>query len=511
MSKNYSGELFDLIKSLTQSEKRYLKTYIQKGADQGAHSCMQLFDAINHSKMYEEGALRSSESYIKNFSQQKLHLYSLILRSLKEFHRSASSDIQIKELFIYADILKNKRLYTQALKVLRKAESLAAATENHYSLIESLYKQDEIHIDTRNPKYLEEYRTTHQKEKGAIEILQSMMQYKNTLKQMYLDHYKYFNRAEPKKSRSLLKREKGISSDRASTLQLKIYHNNYRTLKFVSASDFKNAYYSIQKNIFLIESNLQFINDKPYEYIKILSSQLVMEDNLQYDEKALVTIKKIRGLLVNPEMSKRMKPFNAHIFVYTYTTELNILTRRCDFVQAGKLILFIQEQLVRFGDGISEKEKKVFYFNFSALYFYLSKDKLSYKWLLRTIQTEPQYGYDLVFFARVMKLLILFERNDLEYLAKVADKELNELKYSGIHEDLFISLESFFSIFKKDPKKNEIEKELLILQKNISKNMRSPKNKDMLSNFDLLSWIEARLANKQMSYVLLEKYKRSIK
>ena len=511
MSKNYSSEVYDLVKSMTQSEKRYFKQYIKNGNKEETSSCIQLFDAINFSKSYDEDALRMSESYIKNFSQQKLHLYALILRSLKEFHRSASSDIQIKELFIYADILKNKRLYNQSLKVLTKAESLASITENYYSLIESLYKQDEIHIDMKSHKSLERYEEIYQKEKSATEILENMMEYKNTLKQMYLHHYKYFNHADSEKVRSILNVDKRLSYYNANTLQLKIYYNNYKTLQFVTGNDFKKAYHSILKNVLLIESNLKFINDKPYEYIKILSSKLVIEDNLQYDDEALLTIKKMRSLLVNPGMSKRMRAFEAHIFVYTYTTELNILSHRCDFAQTENLILFIQGQIVRLGNLISEKEKKVFYYNFATIYFYLSKDKLAYKWLLKTIETQRGYSYDLTFFARLMKLLILFERNDMEYLWKISKKELNELSDCSVYEELFLLLKRFFTNLKSDPGKTTILHELTVLKKGILQSLKSPKNKNMLSDFDLLCWIEGQLTNKKMSTLLRENYKRSIK
>ncbi len=74
-----SEELFNLIKSLSKSEKRFFK--LSSSLQSGEKNYLKIFDAIDDQSVYDEHALKESfknEKFIKHFPSEKNHLYKLI-------------------------------------------------------------------------------------------------------------------------------------------------------------------------------------------------------------------------------------------------------------------------------------------------------------------------------------------------------------------------------------------------------------------------------------------------
>ncbi|MEM9982999.1 MAG: hypothetical protein AAF734_10925, partial [Bacteroidota bacterium] len=131
MAKPKSKDVFTLIKSLKASEKRYFKQMFQSGR-QADKKYVLLFDALEQQQTYNEAQLLAA--YVRLTPEQlpnlKAHLYSRILQSLRLYHKTTSSDLQIRELLDYARILFNKGLYKLCHSRLQKAKKLAHKYEH---------------------------------------------------------------------------------------------------------------------------------------------------------------------------------------------------------------------------------------------------------------------------------------------------------------------------------------------------------------------------------------------
>ena len=108
MSKKSSSDLFDLIKSLKQSEKRYFKIFSERHVIGEKNNYVMLFDAIDNMAEYDELALIKSNPFLKEslLSDQKYHLYGLILKSLAACVYKPFS-IKISALCILEPIIKS--------------------------------------------------------------------------------------------------------------------------------------------------------------------------------------------------------------------------------------------------------------------------------------------------------------------------------------------------------------------------------------------------------------------
>ena len=174
MANKPSNELFDLIKSMSKSEKRYFKVFGSRHITGEENKHMKLFDIIDRQSYYDE------EKNLKNLSitkpqlkDWKNYLCKLILKSEENFYIENTAGNKIKHLIIHAEILFNKGLYDHCLKLLEKAKQLATQYEKHLLLIDILTWEETTFRRIYDIKELEKHIDNNFKkmEKRGIGIL----------------------------------------------------------------------------------------------------------------------------------------------------------------------------------------------------------------------------------------------------------------------------------------------------------------------------------------------------
>ena len=154
MSNRFSDSLFQLVQSLEKSEKRNFKLYIKRSSGNEDLKIIELFDALDKLKEYDEALLLKKLPSIKKpqLSNIKVHLYKQLLASLRLLKSADSIDLQLNEQFDYAHILYKKGLFSQSLKILDKAKETAKANQkfNFLTLVLALEKRIEMLHITRS-------------------------------------------------------------------------------------------------------------------------------------------------------------------------------------------------------------------------------------------------------------------------------------------------------------------------------------------------------------------------
>ena len=118
-----SDQLFKLVKSLTKSEKRNFTLYAKRIQDNDTLKFLQLFDLVDKMDQYDEKSVFDKIKGLKKsqYSNLKRHLYKQILISLRLIHINRKIHIEIREHLDFAQILYDKGLYLQSLKILQRA------------------------------------------------------------------------------------------------------------------------------------------------------------------------------------------------------------------------------------------------------------------------------------------------------------------------------------------------------------------------------------------------------
>jgi hypothetical protein len=138
MPKQQTDHLFQLIKSLSKSEKRNFRLYVNRLKSGEDTKFLQLFDILDKQEEYNESDILSKAETIKptQLSNLKAHLYKQLLKSLRLVYLNSDIEINIREWIDYARVLYNKGLYQQTLKVLEKVKSVAEANRKDILLLE---------------------------------------------------------------------------------------------------------------------------------------------------------------------------------------------------------------------------------------------------------------------------------------------------------------------------------------------------------------------------------------
>ena len=148
--------VFDLIKSMTQAEKRYFKRHATLHSEKKENKYVRLFDLMAGQNEFIRSALEKSMD-LPNFAQEKRHLYTRLLASLSAFRRGASVDERIGTMLNNHRILRQKGARSYAAKELKRAKKLAEDTERYHDLIKISQMETSMYRDETNLKLLEDH------------------------------------------------------------------------------------------------------------------------------------------------------------------------------------------------------------------------------------------------------------------------------------------------------------------------------------------------------------------
>jgi predicted nucleotide-binding protein (sugar kinase/HSP70/actin superfamily) len=128
-----SDEIFQLINSMSDKEKRFFrKKYTLFVADDDGNY-IKLFEEISKQidggGDYNEKKIKEGDytgKFLKNLPFHKNYLYNTILNSLSIFHKDSKDAFAVRNLITQAEILSDKMLHEQSLKLLQRAKKTAS-------------------------------------------------------------------------------------------------------------------------------------------------------------------------------------------------------------------------------------------------------------------------------------------------------------------------------------------------------------------------------------------------
>lgn len=139
---NSYSSVFNLIKSMTMSEKRYFKIFSKKHILGGQNKYIHLFNELESQSTEDDKTISESLSQkgftSKYLSADKNYLYNLILRCLNEFYFEHNLSLTIKNNLQTIEILFHKGLYKECLKVVAQTEKLIKQGESFTLMLELL-------------------------------------------------------------------------------------------------------------------------------------------------------------------------------------------------------------------------------------------------------------------------------------------------------------------------------------------------------------------------------------
>lgn len=492
-----STELFDLIKSLSKSEKRFFK--LSSSLQTGDKNYLKIFDAIDKQKTYDEEALKDQfrdETFVKHFPSEKNHLYKLILKSLRSYHSDSSISSILKQELKNVEILYKKALYKECNKFLARAKKLARDHEKFYFLYECItWEKQLLEQAYESGKFDKDLDALVHEEEHVIAQLRNLAEYHVLYSKInYVFRRNGFARNERQKAtvtevadHPLIKGKNTALSSRAATICYYV-----QGLCHVTNREHDLAFKKFQRVQEIMDDNPKIKADIANRYVRTLSHLLFSYlDNNDFD-RCLEMIDEMRALpKQNGFDSEDVK---VQIFTSTYTAELVVRDRLGDYENAIALADDIEKNLEAFGQKVNKEQEIVFYYNIANVYFGAGNYRNSLKWInLLLNDNEQQLRQDIYIFARIMNLIIHFELGNtdlLEYLLKSTTRYLNKRKKDYEAESVILKY------LKKLPKlvyEDDLVGHFESMRTDLNKLFKEHRERVVLDYFDFNAWLDSKI------------------
>ncbi len=506
-----SKDLFDLINSMNQTEKRYFKVYAAKHVTGSKNNYVKLFEAIEKQRGYDEAAIKlkfRNEKFINQLPVAKNYLYTLIMKSLNLYYTETSPVSKINELISGARILFGKELYKQALDILHKAKGLCMRYDNNLKLLETISLEKKIiagslslkDIDTRTEQLFS-------KENESTQKLNNFNEYYSLLLKSFVlltresAITKFRTSSELGEFDKIMKNPLLKNENKALSYEAKICFYKIHTIYHGKKGEFEKSSRYSNKLIELIESNPDNLREDITDYIIALNNTLVNVRNMKDYAAFMDTLAKLKSV---PLQYKRPLPLKIRvtIFISTYLTEILMHIELGKFDKGLQLIPEIERGLQTYKGKINVRFELTFYYAIASTYFGLSKYSDAVPWVNKIMNEPVDSGLDLVCFAKIMNLILHYELKNydlLEYILKSTYRFLSQRK--RVYEFEFSVLNFVRKSFRVKTDK-ELQKLFTELRDELIKISANPFEKNALDELDLISWLTAKIENRPLADIL---------
>ena len=510
MAKRSTDHLFQLIKSLSKSEKRHFKLYSRRNASGSDALFLKLFDEIDRQKEYDEDLIINRVAGIskRQFANIKSNLYRQLLVSLRLLHRTQIISISIREMLDYAHILYNKKLYRQSLNMLERARNRALDAKMHALALEivTFEKLIESQYVTRSMALKADELAESSEE--LAQLVRQLNSYSNLALRIYRFGLKmgYARNAEEK--------EYAIR-----------YFNAHLPVHYEEDLSFFEKLYLYQAYVYIFNITLEF--PKQYRYAQKWTDLFhdapeMIDNNIPYYLKGLHNL--LNSLFLTLQFERfdaildELIAFNSDgkysltenesslhaLFTYVHRINQHYLhgtfTKGTEWI--GELVGIIEQGTYNW----DMHRIMIFYYKIACLYFGSGQNEMAIEYLNRIInKVNPDFRADIQCFARILNTIAHFELGNnllVTYQLKSVYRFLSKM------EELNDMHRAILKFLRRTPKMlpKDMGGEFKALKTELEQVQTHPFEKRSLLYLDIISWLDSKIMKRPVEEIIREKY-----
>ncbi len=505
-----SDPLFELIKSLTKSEKRHFRLFVNRTGNTEDLKFIKLFDAMDSMKKYDDVTILKKVQSIKKaqFSNQKANLYKHILASLRQYHAGQNLDMQLRENLDYAKVLYNKGFYKQALKILERSKAVAKGNRYYTLRLEILEFEKLIEsqyitrsIETRAEELTKEIDETGQVIASAHQLSNLALKlYGLYLKKGYVRNKDDFDKVKAYFEERLPK----VDFDKLSFYERLYYHQTYVWYNYI-IQDFPNCYRHAKYWCDLFRKDAVMRNKHPEQYIKGLHNCLSALFHLQHYSKFCLVLEEVENLSRNKTLISDLNT-EVLVFKFLYTAKINKLFMEGRFDLGVELVPELLEKLEQYKGKIDPERVLMFYYKIASLYFGNGNYRKAIYFLNQIVYfKDVTLREDIHCFARILNLIAHYEDgqdDQLEYQIKSTYHFLGRMNdQQGVQKEIFKFIRE---VDRMTP--DSVKDEFKALHERLTVLRLDIYEKRPFLYLDILTWLESKFENKTTLEIGQEKF-----
>ncbi len=420
-----SKDLFDLIHSLTRTEKAYFKKFVFNHSTAGDSDYVKLFDVVERQKEYEEEAIKKhfrNENFIKQLSVTKNYLHRLILRSLNAYHADNSVNAKLYELLQSAENLMDKGLYRQAAKILSKAKEIASVSEKFpfLFLIEGLNRSvmNQTGLSVKKHELLIE---DLDNEMLTIERFKNLKQYEALYHQLAFLFNRYGTVTDNKYFSKIVQNPLYKNDKYALSKQAYRWYLSIHALYCGMMRDNKNALIYSKRIIEFYEKNIEMIKETPKNYISHLCDLLFSQTLIEKYDGVEHTFNKLIKFIEIPN-TKVPNDYKIKKIIASYGAITNFFMVEGSFAEGIQFISEHQSKLDVYFEQSDYTDRMMLCYNIAYCYFAIGEYHSTLKWLNKGLNDNiQQQRFDVQAHLRLMHFITHYELGNMEILESLAN------------------------------------------------------------------------------------------
>ncbi|PQB03638.1 hypothetical protein [Aureitalea marina] len=508
MPKPAKDNLFQLVKSLSKSEKRQFKLYVGRLEGNEDSKFLQLFNILDRLSTYQEDLVLDKIGIGKRqLPNLKAHLYRQILVSLRLSPSQQNVRTQLREQLDFATILYRKGLYNQSLKLLDRAKNQALEYEEKLiaSEIIELEKVIESQYITRSIRNRADQLIAESEEVTHQNVLASK------LSNLSLDLYSEFLKSGYAKNEQEYERLKNFFNARLPSydiadlgLREKLWlYKVYLWYSFL-IQDFRSCYRYASKWVSLFETNEKMIQTHPVFYLRgqqyLLESLFFIQDRKRFTQ----ALEQLENRLGHPNFPKDDN-VNSLSFLYLYSHKMNQYFLEGEFANGLSLVNEVEDGINQYGQQLDEHHIMVFNYKIACMYFGAWQLKKCIEYLDRIISNKSlKMREDLLCFARILNLVAHYEAGmdyHLDSLIKSTYKYLIKMEdLYEVQKEMIRFLRGLGDIYP-----HQIKDAFRELHGKLKQYEDHPYERRSFLYLDILSWLESNIEKRPIQDIIQEK------
>lgn len=501
--------LFVLIKSLTTSEKRQFRLYVNRLGINVDAKFLLLFSELDKMNEYHEQVIIEKKISTKQqLSNLKAHLYKQILVSLRMNPSHQNYRIQLREQLDFATILYQKGLYKQALKILDKTKQSALELDEKSiaSEIIDLEKVIESQFITRSIKgradeLIMQSTEISKQNHYATELSNlSLKLYSEMLTHGYVN-----NDDDREKVLELFDGEiQKIKLEKLNFTE-KLWYFKAHVWKNQLLQDYKYTLKYAHQWVELFHKNPEMIISHPVWYIKgntYLLKILFLYGNIDILEEHFENF----NTMVSSQNFAQNENLQALIFLTHYNTLMNIHFVKGEFFTGTKLIPEIEMKMERLRERIDEHHFMILYLKMAAMFFGSKMFDKSIEYSMKVVECKGNVQEDLLFHTRILILMAKYESgNDEDYDEFITSTRKFARKMKKPEAFHFESIEFFKNI--NNVVLDQHQKAFEAFDEVLEEFSKNEYYRRSLFYIDIHGWVKSKIRNVDVIEIIKQKVK----
>ena len=504
-----SNELFNLIKSLTKTEKRFFK--LQSSLQSGEKNYLKIFSVIDAQEEYDEKAIKNKfegERFIKHFPSEKNHLYKQLLKSLRAYHADNSISSILKEEIKNIEVLYKKALFRECNKFLNRAKKLEKTNEKFYywfeliswekALLEEAYEAGEFDSEL-DPLIAEE--------QDVINRLRNLAEYHILYSKInYIFRIGGFVKSPEEKKMVDEIANHYLIAGKNTALSRRAASICYYIKGFCSAAnrEAEESYKHFSRAKQILDENSVLLSDHGKRYVRTIANLMQVEIKIKRYEETITLINDLENL----KGKNGFKSIDMQVLIFCTRSlgRLLLNMRQGKFEENIPIIEFIGEQFTLYGSKINKEQEIIFNYVIAYNHFGLGEYNKSLHWINKILNdNENTLRQDVYAYARIFNLVIHYELNNIDLLHYIIK---STQRYLGKQQQQYKVEKLLVEFFKKAIKPN-LSEQTASLFANLHDELRQlfsdESQRVILEYFDFSSWIKSKVEGKSFQEMVIQK------